>query len=133
MRCARRRRGGSRLERERIELGGLSSGMGGSAFAPGARRFGATDFASASDSPAWTKLVAKRRAKSGGEAGIRTLGTTLRSYNGLANRRLRPLGHLTAIVGRQRRRPTTQDIAGRREQLAAAATSSFRPCASAPF
>ena len=31
----------------------------------------------------------------GGEAGIRTLGTTLRSYNGLANRRLQPLGHLT--------------------------------------
>ena len=32
----------------------------------------------------------------GGEAGIRTLGTTLRSYNGLANRRFRPLSHLTA-------------------------------------
>src|SRR4051812_12008250 len=62
-----------------------------------ATRFGETDFASASDSPAWTKLGAKRRAKSGGEAGIRTLGTTLRSYNGLANRRLRPLGHLTAL------------------------------------
>ncbi len=36
------------------------------------------------------------RAKVGGEAGIRTLGTTLRSYNGLANRRFRPLSHLTA-------------------------------------
>src|SRR3954466_12153869 len=36
-----------------------------------------------------------RRAKVGGEAGIRTLGTTFRSYNGLANRRLQPLGHLT--------------------------------------
>ena len=32
----------------------------------------------------------------GGEAGIRTLGTALRPYNGLANRRLQPLGHLTA-------------------------------------
>jgi hypothetical protein len=32
----------------------------------------------------------------GGEAGIRTLGRTLRPYNGLANRRLQPLGHLTA-------------------------------------
>jgi hypothetical protein len=32
----------------------------------------------------------------GGEAGIRTLDTALRPYNGLANRRLRPLGHLTA-------------------------------------
>ena len=37
-----------------------------------------------------------KRSKFGGEAGIRTLGTTLRSYNGLANRRLQPLGHLTA-------------------------------------
>src|SRR5262249_48479811 len=36
------------------------------------------------------------RAKAGGEAGVRTLGTTFRSYNGLANRRLQPLGHLTA-------------------------------------
>src|SRR4029079_14964706 len=36
-----------------------------------------------------------RRAKVG-EAGIRTLGTAFRPYNGLANRRLQPLGHLTA-------------------------------------
>jgi hypothetical protein len=33
----------------------------------------------------------------GGEAGIRTLGRTLRPYNGLANRRLQPLGHLTPV------------------------------------
>jgi hypothetical protein len=32
----------------------------------------------------------------GGEAGIRTLGTGFSPYNGLANRRLQPLGHLTA-------------------------------------
>jgi hypothetical protein len=38
----------------------------------------------------------RRRAKSGGEAGIRTLGRAFRPYNGLANRRLQPLGHLTA-------------------------------------
>jgi hypothetical protein len=31
----------------------------------------------------------------GGEAGIRTLDTAFRPYNGLANRRLQPLGHLT--------------------------------------
>src|SRR4051812_4795406 len=37
-----------------------------------------------------------RRAKVGGEAGIRTLGTGLSPYNGLANRRFRPLSHLTA-------------------------------------
>ena len=33
--------------------------------------------------------------KNGGEAGIRTLGRGLCPYNGLANRRLQPLGHLT--------------------------------------
>ena len=33
----------------------------------------------------------------GGEAGIRTLGTGLSPYNGLANRRLQPLGHLTVM------------------------------------
>ena len=38
----------------------------------------------------------RRRAKSGGEAGIRTLGRAFRPYNGLANHRLQPLGHLTA-------------------------------------
>jgi hypothetical protein len=32
----------------------------------------------------------------GGEAGIRTLGTGFGPYNGLANRRLQPLGHLSA-------------------------------------
>src|SRR4029453_7743677 len=31
----------------------------------------------------------------GGEAGIRTLDTGFGPYNGLANRRLQPLGHLT--------------------------------------
>ncbi len=31
-----------------------------------------------------------------GEAGIRTLGTGFSPYNGLANRRFRPLSHLTA-------------------------------------
>ena len=36
------------------------------------------------------------REASGGEAGIRTLGRGLSPYNGLANRRLKPLGHLTA-------------------------------------
>ena len=34
-------------------------------------------------------------ASNGGEAGIRTLGRVLKPYNGLANRRLQPLGHLT--------------------------------------
>ena len=38
----------------------------------------------------------ERLAKAGGEAGIRTLGTGLSPYNGLANRRFRPLSHLTA-------------------------------------
>lgn len=33
-----------------------------------------------------------------GEAGIRTRDTGLTPYNGLANRRLQPLGHLSGIV-----------------------------------
>jgi hypothetical protein len=33
---------------------------------------------------------------SGGEGGIRTLGTGVSPYNGLANRRIRPLCHLSA-------------------------------------
>src|SRR6476620_11389106 len=38
----------------------------------------------------------ERGLETGGEAGIRTLDTAFRPYNGLANRRLQPLGHLTA-------------------------------------
>jgi hypothetical protein len=34
-----------------------------------------------------------RRAKGGGAGGIRTLDRALQPYNGLANRRLQPLGH----------------------------------------
>ena len=34
---------------------------------------------------------------SGGEAGIRTLGTGVSPYNGLANRRIRPLCHLSGV------------------------------------
>jgi hypothetical protein len=35
--------------------------------------------------------------KPGGEGGIRTLDTGVSPYNGLANRRLQPLGHLSAL------------------------------------
>src|SRR6266496_945607 len=46
-----------------------------------------------------TCRAAKRSgAKIGGEAGIRTLGTGFSPYNGLANRRLQPLGHLTVMI-----------------------------------
>src|SRR3990167_9416035 len=34
----------------------------------------------------------------GGEGGIRTLDTGITPYNGLANRRLRPLGHLSSCA-----------------------------------
>ena len=37
------------------------------------------------------------REKSGGEGGIRTPGTSFSSYNGLANRRIRPLCHLSVL------------------------------------
>jgi hypothetical protein len=33
----------------------------------------------------------------GGEGGIRTLDTGVSPYNGLANRRLQPLGHLSVV------------------------------------
>src|SRR5450755_2922093 len=36
---------------------------------------------------------------SGGEGGIRTPGTGVSPYNGLANRRLQPLGHLSGKFG----------------------------------
>jgi hypothetical protein len=35
--------------------------------------------------------------KTGGEGGIRTLGTGVSPYNGLANRRIRPLCHLSGV------------------------------------
>src|SRR5436190_9518686 len=35
----------------------------------------------------------RSRAKGGGAGGIRTLDRALQPYNGLANRRLQPLGH----------------------------------------
>ena len=34
----------------------------------------------------------------GGEGGIRTLGTGVSPYNGLANRRIRPLCHLSSMT-----------------------------------
>ena len=36
-------------------------------------------------------------ARTGGEGGIRTLGTGVSPYNGLANRRIRPLCHLSGV------------------------------------
>jgi hypothetical protein len=42
------------------------------------------------------KMINESGGITGGEAGIRTLDRGLSPYNGLANRRLRPLGHLTA-------------------------------------
>src|SRR5215472_9402470 len=47
-----------------------------------------------------TDLRKARQSKAllnyGGERGIRTLDTGVSPYNGLANRRLQPLGHLSA-------------------------------------
>jgi hypothetical protein len=36
--------------------------------------------------------------ESGGEGGIRTLDRVVRPYNGLANRRIRPLCHLSGVL-----------------------------------
>lgn len=40
-------------------------------------------------------LISTGFRTSGGEGGIRTLGTGVSPYNGLANRRIRPLCHLS--------------------------------------
>jgi hypothetical protein len=42
--------------------------------------------------PSW---VARQREGIGGDGGIRTLDRPLQAYNGLANRRLQPLGHVS--------------------------------------
>ena len=42
-------------------------------------------------------LEEKDFQNSGGEGGIRTLDTGVSPYNGLANRRLQPLGHLSGV------------------------------------
>ncbi len=39
------------------------------------------------------------RLQKNGEGGIRTRGTRMTPYNGLANRRLKPLGHLSRLGG----------------------------------
>src|SRR5688500_1321784 len=57
----------------------------------------------------------------GGEAGIRTLGRSLSPYNGLANRRLRPLGHLTAAPSIRKIR-TCVDVSIRRATVFRSAT-----------
>ncbi len=48
------------------------------------------------------------RAKAGGDGGIRTLDRALQPYNGLANRRLQPLGHISGCHAYARRVGTSQ-------------------------
>jgi hypothetical protein len=45
-----------------------------------------------------------------GEGGIRTPGTGFSPYNGLANRRLQPLGHLSAGGSAEKNRPNALSI-----------------------
>jgi hypothetical protein len=53
----------------------------------------------------------RRNNQSGGEGGIRTPDTGFGPYNGLANRRLQPLGHLSAfIINNLKRLPKTYCI-----------------------
>jgi hypothetical protein len=50
----------------------------------------------------WRKLDAngqpQYQQEKSGAGGIRTLGTVLRPYNGLANHRLQPLGHSSKSI-----------------------------------
>src|SRR5208282_4888503 len=61
--------------------------------------------------------------ESGGEGGIRTPGTRFSAYNGLANRRLKPLGHLSARAAASRRYAILPGISNRAEII---------PCTHAP-
>src|ERR1700728_3592741 len=54
----------------------------------------------------------------GGDGGIRTLDRALQPYNGLANRRLQPLGHISGRNARRDICPTHPPIASvRRAEL----------------
>src|ERR1017187_6369128 len=44
-----------------------------------------------------TSFQVQDNKSNGGEGGIRTLDRVVRPYNGLANRRLQPLGHLSGV------------------------------------
>jgi hypothetical protein len=44
----------------------------------------------------WNAIVLGSARKTGGDGGIRTLDRALQPYNGLANRRLQPLGHVSS-------------------------------------
>ena len=52
----------------------------------------------------------------GGDGGIRTLDRALQPYNGLANRRLQPLGHISGRNARRDICPTPPPIASVRRQ-----------------
>jgi hypothetical protein len=51
-------------------------------------------------------------AGDGGAGGIRTLDTALQPYNGLANRRLQPLGHSSIQNFAPRYQPKTATMPG---------------------
>lgn len=58
---------------------------------------------------------ARSSVEAGGDGGIRTLDRALQPYNGLANRRLQPLGHVSGPVGmpdvaRSRKRQIAGDL-----------------------
>src|SRR5271165_3169297 len=61
------------------------------------------------------RRAGKRRARrlriAGGDGGIRTLDRALQPYNGLANRRLQPLGHVSRRNARRDICPTHPPIA----------------------
>jgi hypothetical protein len=52
----------------------------------------------APDDAGWSVRGKNKIAGNGGAGGIRTLDRALQPYNGLANRRLQPLGHSSAVA-----------------------------------
>src|SRR5215469_2263907 len=61
------------------------------------------------------RITAKR--KNGGAGGIRTLDTAFQPYNGLANRRLQPLGHSSVPAFGAKPKPVLPTILARKAAL----------------
>src|SRR5438045_372762 len=62
-----------------------------------------------------------------GEGGIRTLDTGVSPYNGLANRRLQPLGHLSSELKKTANRPHAQSNSRRDDPATRAGAERYEP------
>ena len=64
--------------------------------------------------PRWPATRSPSGRRGGGDGGIRTLDRALQPYNGLANRRLQPLGHISGKADMPDAGASRKQISGRR-------------------